>query len=55
MRSCSESLAGFDIERTRLWGETLWFLAVNVGTCAVFLGKEFEWASEPGMVQRFMW
>ncbi|KFY62572.1 hypothetical protein V496_04512 [Pseudogymnoascus sp. VKM F-4515 (FW-2607)] len=49
------SLAGLSVESTRLWGETLWFLAVNVGTCAVFLGKEFEWASEPGNVQRFMW
>lgn len=49
------SIAGFSVERSRLWGETLWFLAVNAGTCAVFLGKEFEWASEPGTVQRFMW
>ncbi|OBT83229.1 hypothetical protein VE02_08221 [Pseudogymnoascus sp. 03VT05] len=55
VRPSRGSIAGLSVERTRLWGETLWFLAVNVGTCAVFLGKEFEWASEPGRVQRFMW
>lgn len=55
VRPSRGAIAGLSVERTRLWGETLWFLAVNVGTCAVFLGKEFEWASEPGRVQRFMW
>jgi alpha-1,2-glucosyltransferase len=55
VRPSRGSFAGLDIERSRLWGETLWFMVVNVGTCVVFLGKGFEWASEPGVVQRFMW
>lgn len=48
-------IEGVRIEACRLWGETLWFLAVNALTCSVFLMKEFEWASEPGKIQRFMW
>jgi len=39
----------------RLWLETLWFLAINAVTGYVFLFKGFEWAQEPGNVQRFMW
>lgn len=39
----------------RLWLETAWFLAVNAATGYVFLNWEFEWPSEPGRVQRFMW
>lgn len=38
-----------------LWGETAWFLAINAVTCWVFLYRGFEWAQEPGVVQRFMW
>lgn len=49
------TLGGLGVEKTRLWGETMWFLAVNAGTCAVFLWRGFEWASEQGRVQRFMW
>jgi alpha-1,2-glucosyltransferase len=39
----------------RLALETAWALAVDVGVGYVFLYKGFEWASEPGNVQRFMW
>ena len=35
--------------------ETLWFVAVNVATGYIFLYWGFEWPSEPGSVQRFMW
>jgi alpha-1,2-glucosyltransferase len=39
----------------RLWLETAWFLLINVVTGYVFLFRGFEWPSEPGLVQRFMW
>lgn len=39
----------------RLALETVWLLAVNTGVGYMFLNREFEWASEPGKVQRFMW
>ena len=39
----------------RLWLETVWFLAVNWATGYIFLYRGFEWAQEPGRVQRFMW
>ena len=39
----------------RLWLETAWLVAVNVGTGWVFLKWGFVWAQEPGKVQRFMW
>lgn len=39
----------------RLWLETLWFLLVNAATCYIFLYWGFEWPSEEGRVQRFMW
>lgn len=42
-------------ETIRLWGETVWFLGVNLVTCMIFLHRGFEWASEPGVLQRFMW
>ena len=35
--------------------ETLWFLIVNAVTGYVFLYRGFEWAQEPGRLQRFMW
>lgn len=38
-----------------LWLETLWFLAINAGAGYMFLYRGFEWAQEPGKVQRFMW
>lgn len=38
-----------------LWIETLWFLVINAVTGYIFLYWGFEWASEPGAVQRFMW
>ncbi|KAL9096532.1 MAG: hypothetical protein Q9163_006440 [Psora crenata] len=39
----------------RLWLETLWFLLINAATCYMFLYRGFQWAQEPGNVQRFMW
>lgn len=39
----------------RLWLETAWFLAINWATGYIFLYWGFEWAQEPGKVQRFMW
>lgn len=39
----------------RLWLETAWYLAINVGTGYMFLYKGFIWPQEPGKVQRFMW
>ncbi|KAF2441437.1 glycosyltransferase family 59 protein [Karstenula rhodostoma CBS 690.94] len=39
----------------RLALETLWLLAVDAGVGYMFLTRGFEWASEPGKVQRFMW
>jgi alpha-1,2-glucosyltransferase len=38
-----------------LWAEMAWFVCVNVGTLWMFLGREFEWAHEKGVKQRFMW
>ena len=38
-----------------LYAETFWFLVVNVVTMDRFLFCGFEWAQEPGKVQRFMW
>ncbi|OBT39332.1 hypothetical protein VE00_10472 [Pseudogymnoascus sp. WSF 3629] len=55
VRASRSTVGGWSVEGVKLWGETAWFLAVNAGTCAVFLGRGFEWASEPGRVQRFMW
>ena len=39
----------------RLVLETVWLLAVNVGVGYMFLYRTFEWKSEPGNVQRFLW
>lgn len=39
----------------QLWVETLWFVAVNIGTTYIFLKWGFEWENEKGKVQRFMW
>lgn len=41
-------------ERIMTWTERLWYMAINVATCWVFLNKPFMWASDSG-VQRFMW
>lgn len=37
------------------WAETLGFLCVDAGVLYVFLNWGFEWESERGKVQRFMW
>jgi alpha-1,2-glucosyltransferase len=42
-------------EDVRIWVETAWFTLINLVTGYVFLYRGFEWASEPGKVQRFMW
>ena len=39
----------------RLYLETVYFLLINLFTGYVFLHWDFEWPSEPGKVQRFMW
>ena len=43
------------LQRWGLWLETLWFLGINAAVGYMFLYKGFEWESERGMVQRFMW
>ena len=35
--------------------ETTWHLSITLVTGYVFLYRGFEWKSEPGNVQRFMW
>ncbi|KAI1618658.1 alpha-1,2-glucosyltransferase [Exophiala viscosa] len=35
--------------------ELIWYIAINLGTCYIFLYKGFEWPQEPGNIQRFMW
>lgn len=39
----------------RLILETLWFLFINAVTGYIFIHWTFEWPSEPGKMQRFMW
>jgi len=39
----------------RLGLETLWLLAIDVAVTYVFLYRGFEWPSEPGKLQRFLW
>ncbi|KAG9679628.1 glycosyltransferase family 59 protein, partial [Aureobasidium melanogenum] len=39
----------------RLYLETLWFIIINTGVGYIFLNWGFEWPSEPGKTQRFMW
>ncbi|RMY53030.1 hypothetical protein D0863_14072 [Hortaea werneckii] len=39
----------------RLWLETVWLLVINGVTDYIFLNWGYEWAQEPGKVQRFMW
>ncbi|KAL9110616.1 MAG: hypothetical protein Q9227_004793 [Pyrenula ochraceoflavens] len=48
-------LEAFKAYDHRLILETMWFLLVNWVTGWVFLYCGFEWAQEPGKVQRFMW
>lgn len=53
-------LAGLGVD-PRLVLETVWFVAINLGTMYVFLFKPFHWRSadgallDGGNVQRFMW
>jgi alpha-1,2-glucosyltransferase len=35
--------------------ETAWLFAVNAAITYVFIRRPFEWASEPGKMQRFLW
>ncbi|KAH4412410.1 alpha-1,2-glucosyltransferase [Parastagonospora nodorum] len=39
----------------RLGLETLWLLVVDVAVTYIFLYRGFEWPSEPGKLQRFLW
>lgn len=39
----------------RRWAETVGFVAVDAGVLWVFLTWGFEWESERGKIQRFMW
>ncbi len=45
----------------RLFLETMWFLAINIGTMGMFLSRPFYWKAadgtlmDDGRVQRFMW
>ena len=41
--------------RVALLLEGLIYVIVNVVTFYLFLMKPFEWSSEPGKLQRFMW
>ena len=38
-----------------LYLETFWLLFINIITGYMFLYRGFNWPSEPGAVQRFMW
>lgn len=42
-------------EAWRRWVETVGFVGVDVAVLWVFLRWGFEWESEEGKVQRFMW
>ncbi|ODQ66631.1 hypothetical protein NADFUDRAFT_57500 [Nadsonia fulvescens var. elongata DSM 6958] len=39
----------------RLLAEWWWYMIINITTGYFFLMYPFEWASEPGIIQRFMW
>lgn len=39
----------------RLIIETIWLLVVNAAVTYVFIRRPFEWLSEPGKIQRFLW
>lgn len=38
-----------------LWAETVLYIAANAVVLFMFLYRPFEWPSEPGKLQRFMW
>ncbi|KAK9478091.1 alpha-2-glucosyltransferase Alg10 [Lipomyces japonicus] len=35
--------------------EIAWYVLINIATLGLFVGHSFEWPSEPGIPQRFMW
>ena len=45
------------VEKRRWRGvlEFMWFEVVNLVGLWVFVTRPFEWESEPGRVQRFIW
>lgn len=46
------------VKEMRMWVllmEAAWLVVVNAVTIYLFLMKPFEWAHEPGVLQRFMW
>ncbi|ODV89184.1 glycosyltransferase family 59 protein [Tortispora caseinolytica NRRL Y-17796] len=42
-------------ESARLIAEGIWYVVVNIIVFYIFLTMDFEWPSEPGKAQRFMW
>jgi len=47
-----------NVRERRGWvlvAEVMWYAVVNAGTLWMFLGRSFEWGSDPGVAQRFMW
>lgn len=49
-----DQLLTFVAQRSRLL-ELIWYMAINLVTCRLFLYNGFQWPQEPGNVQRFMW
>lgn len=43
------------IAKGGVWIEVLWYMAINLVTCRLFLEHEFRWPHSPSEVQRFMW
>lgn len=54
MRVPSSSVTTDGVQRCS-FGETAWYCAINVVAFTLFLAYPFEWSSEPGVMQRFMW
>lgn len=55
---CQKPDLNIDIDRSinpYLWMETGWYMVINAVIGYIFLHQGFEWAQEPGTVQRFMW
>jgi alpha-1,2-glucosyltransferase len=47
-----------NVRERRGWvlaAEVAWYTVVNAGTLWMFLSRSFEWESDPGVAQRFMW
>ncbi|KAK9466583.1 alpha-2-glucosyltransferase Alg10 [Lipomyces arxii] len=58
MRVAILNAEGLDTRRENKVGEYVeifWYMIINAITIGLFLGYSFEWPSEPGIAQRFMW